>query len=541
MGSSQSQVKIGRGHESLRILALLTSRNNKILSPKSRVCFGQSKNLGNLNSNCGFGFALKASQAADVAPVEKFTADISSSAATSKSIDGIRLFVGLPLDAVSECNRVSHEKAIAAGLKALKLMGVDGVELPIWWGRVEKDAKGKYDWSGYLAIAELVQEMDLKLHISLCFHASQQPKIPLPDWVSRVGEADPSIYFTDRSGRLYKDYLSLASDELPVLEGKSPIQVYQEFCDNFKSSFARFMESTITGITIGLGPDGELRYPSYCHAAKANNHPGVGEFQCYDKYMLSHLKQHAEARGNPLWGLGGPHDVPTYDQPPSSNTFFKDEGGSWETPYGDFFLSWYSSQLISHGDRILSVASSVFSDILVSISGKLPLVHSWYRTRSHPSEMTAGFYNTANRNGYESVAEMFAKNSCNVVLPGMDLLDENEPNWSSPQSLLAQIKGTCRKHGLWVSGQNMSVSETTGGFEEIKRNLVEDNVVVDLFTYQRMGADFFSPKHFPLFTTFVRGLTQLDLDVDDMPEDKETVESVLVSSEADMNLHLQAA
>ncbi|KAI9122837.1 hypothetical protein K1719_005726 [Acacia pycnantha] len=71
---------------------------------------------------------------------------------------GVRLFVGLPLDAVSpDCNSVNHARAIAAGLKALKLLGVEGVELPIWRGIVEKESMGKYEWSGYLAIAEMVQ------------------------------------------------------------------------------------------------------------------------------------------------------------------------------------------------------------------------------------------------------------------------------------------------------------------------------------------------------------------------------------------------
>lgn len=116
----------------------------------------------------------------------------------------------------------------------------------------------------------------------------------------------------------------------------------------------------LQAVTIGLGPDGELRYPSTHGAANPRKPIGVGEFQCYDKYMLDNLKQYAEEKGNPLWGLGGPHDAPTYDQPPCVDTFFKDQGGSWESPYGVFFLEWYSNQLVSHGHRILSLASSVF-------------------------------------------------------------------------------------------------------------------------------------------------------------------------------------
>lgn len=294
----------------------------------------------------------------------------------------------------------------------------------------------------------------------------------------------------------------------------------------------------LQGVTLGLGPDGELRYPSFHHATKLNSHSGVGEFQCYDKYMLGHLKQHAEHTGNPLWGLGGPHDVPAYDEPPFVNNFFKDDGGSWETPYGDFFLSWYSNQLISHGSRILSLGSTVFGETSVIVSGKLPLLHMWCQTRAHPSELTAGFYNTANRDGYDAVIEIFAKNSCKLILSGMDLSDTHQPNGSSPESLLLQIKESCKKHGVGISGENLSLPSATEEFKKIRGNLVKDTAVMNSFTYQRMGADFFSPKHFPLFTGFVRALNQLDVDVDDMPETGRTMEPVLVSSEV---LQVQSA
>ncbi|KAJ8429574.1 hypothetical protein Cgig2_023780 [Carnegiea gigantea] len=440
--------------------------------------------------------------------------------------DDTRLFVGLPLDVVSEDNEVVNEKAIISGLKALRLLGVEGVELPIWWGIVEKEAVGKYNWSSYLSIVELVQKMGLQVQVSLCFHASQQPKIPLPDWVSLIGESDPNIFFADRIGQRYKDCLSLSVDDLPVLEGKSPMEVYKGFFESFKSSFASFMGSTITDVVIGLGPDGELRYPS-CHLAANPEDPiGVGEFQCYDKYMLEQLKQYGESNGNPLWGLGGPHDVPTYDQPPSVDTFFKDQGGSWETPYGVFFLSWYSSQLISHGDRILSLAASVLRDSSVNIAGKLPLVHTWFKTRSHPSELTAGFYNTATSDGYDEVVKMFAKNACRIVLPGMDLLDDYQRDRASPQRLIAQIKETCGKHRVHVSGQNTLVSETSDGFEEMRKNLSKENEVVDSFTYQRMGTNFFAPEHFRFFIAFVQKINQLDANAYDKAEDMGRVEAM---------------
>ncbi|KAF7837876.1 inactive beta-amylase 9 [Senna tora] len=521
-----SQVNLGKSELACREVGFCNIKDSRSFS-NSRVCFGRSSSW----KKVGMRFTVRALQ------YEALPHQISSpSAKTSKSPDGVRLFVGLPLDAVSsECNSVNHARAISAGLKALKLLGVEGVELPIWWGIVEKESMGNYDWSGYLAIAEMVQKAGLKLHVTLCFHGSKTPCIPLPKWVSQIGESEPGIFFTDRSGQLYKECLSFAADDLPVFDGKTPEQVYQSFCQSFKSTFSPFMGSTITGISMGLGPDGELRYPSH-HQLSKNTH-GVGEFQCYDQNMLRFLKEHAEASGNPLWGLGGPHDAPTYDQPPNATGFFMD-GGSWESPYGNFFLSWYSNMLITHGDRLLSLAATTFRDTGVATYGKIPLMHSWYRTRSHPSELTAGLYNTANRDGYEAMAEIFAKNSCKMICPGMDLLDAYQPNetLSSPELLLAQVMAACRKHGVKVSGQNSSDSGGSGALEQIKKNLTGDNVL-DLFMYNRMGAYFFSPEHFPSFTSFVHSLNQPKLHTDDLPDEhEEGIESLVKSSESSMVL-----
>lgn len=46
-------------------------------------------------------------------------------------------------------------------------------------------------------------------------------------------------------------------------------------------------QNLITEITVGMGPAGELRYPSYPEGLWS--FPGVGEFQCYDKFMRKKL------------------------------------------------------------------------------------------------------------------------------------------------------------------------------------------------------------------------------------------------------------
>lgn len=57
----------------------------------------------------------------------------------------------------------------------------------------------------------------------------------------------------------------------------------------------------VTEVVVGMGPAGELRYPSYPEGDRRWRFPGVGEFQCYDSYMLASLKKAAVAAGHPEW------------------------------------------------------------------------------------------------------------------------------------------------------------------------------------------------------------------------------------------------
>ncbi|KAJ0977671.1 hypothetical protein J5N97_013145 [Dioscorea zingiberensis] len=435
-----------------------------------------------------------------------------------KRTEPVRLFVGLPLDSVSECSVVNHSKAIAAGLRALKLLGADGVELPVFWGVVQPESLDRFDWTGYLTLAHMVRDAGLLLRVSLHPYAHTFPGFPIPQWLESVSDSDPDLLFTDRSGRRRHGCLSFSVDELPVLSGKTPLQALETFFASFRDSFADLFGSVITDVMVGLGPDGELRYPSIPSVASRTQVSAVGEFQCYDKYMLANLKHQAENTGNPLWGLAGPHDAPGYNETPNSDGFFKDHGGSWEAPYGQFFLSWYSNLLLGHGDRVLSIASKVFDDLPVRLSGKVALVHAWHRTRARAAELTAGYCD------YDAVAQVFARNSCGVVVPGMELLDgEQRDACSSPESVMAEIMAACERHGVPVTGENSSAAAAAAtGFRRINKCLLSSSAV-ETFTYQRMGAEFFSPEHWPLFTAFVRGMTELELTGDDVVSGKETL------------------
>lgn len=152
---------------------------------------------------------------------------------------------------------------------------------------------------------------------------------------------------------------------------------------------------------------------------------------------------------------GGPHDSGHYNSSVWDAQFFRSEGGSWESEYGDFFLSWYSGMLEQHANAVLTAAAaalrgtntprrarrteSVMQKLTRMAQGskgsdqgalhspadqralldaeyqlapachlgvKLAGVHWWHKSRSHAAELTAGYYNTRHRNGYDPLLKV---------------------------------------------------------------------------------------------------------------------------------------
>jgi len=83
-------------------------------------------------------------------------------------------------------------KALSVSLKALKLAGVHGIAVEVWWGIVERTSPLAYDWSLYEELFKLISEVGLKLHIALCFHSNvhlsspEKGLVSLPLWIQKV-------------------------------------------------------------------------------------------------------------------------------------------------------------------------------------------------------------------------------------------------------------------------------------------------------------------------------------------------------------------
>ncbi|KAF5735106.1 beta-amylase 3 chloroplastic [Tripterygium wilfordii] len=439
----------------------------------------------------------------------------SLSGARGSNDSRVPVFVMLPLDTVTLGGHLNRPQAMNASLMALKSAGVEGVMVDAWWGLVEKDGPLEYNWEGYVQLVRMVQKHGLKLQVVMSFHqcggnVGDSCSIPLPPWVLEEISMNPDLVYTDRSGRRNPEYISLGCDSLPVLRGRTPIQVYSDYMRSFHNRFRDYLGEVIEEIQVGMGPCGELRYPSYPESNGTWKFPGIGEFQCYDKYMRASLEASAEAKGKKDWGRSGPHDSGQYKQFPEETGFFQRDG-TWNTEYGQFFLEWYSRKLLEHGDRILAAAQGVFQGTGAKLSGKVAGIHWHYRTRSHAAELTAGYYNTRYRDGYLQIAQMFSKHRIIFNFTCMEMRDGEQPENAncSPEGLVQQVKKATKASGIELAGENALERYDTGAFKQILATSMSDSGNrLSAFTYLRMNKKLFEANNWRHLVEFVRSMSE---------------------------------
>ncbi|CAL1376031.1 unnamed protein product [Linum trigynum] len=427
----------------------------------------------------------------------------------------VPVFVMLPLDTVTLEGHLNRPRAMKASLMALKKGGVEGVMVDAWWGLVEKNEPLMYNWEGYAELVQMVKQHGLKIQVVMSFHqcggnVGDSCSIPLPPWVLEEISRNPDLVYTDRAGRRNPEYISLGCDSLAVLRGRTPIQVYTDYMRSFRNRFRNDIGGVIVEIQVGMGPCGELRYPAYPESNGTWKFPGIGEFQCYDKYMRASLKASAEELGNQAWGQDGPHDSGGYNQFPEDTEFFRRDG-TWNSEYGQFFLEWYSDKLLQHGDNILAAAEVIFKGTGAKLSGKVAGIHWHYRTRSHAAELTAGYYNTRNHDGYQLIAQMFSKHGVALNFTCMEMRDGEQPENAncSPEGLVHQVKMATKAAGTELAGENALERYDQAAFGQVlATGTAAAGSGLSAFTYLRLNKRLFEEDNWRHMVEFVKGMSE---------------------------------
>jgi beta-amylase len=223
------------------------------------------------------------------------------------------------------------------------------------------------------------------------------------------------------------------------------------------------------------------------------------------QYMRASLEAAAVAAGHQEWGRGGPHDAGEYKQMPDDTGFFRREG-TWSTEYGHFFLAWYSGMLLEHGDRVLAAAEAVFGGTGATLSAKVAGIHWHYRTRSHAAELTAGYYNTRDRDGYAPIARMLAKRGAVLNFTCMEMKDEQQPKHAScsPELLVQQVKTAASAAGVELAGENALERYDEAAFSQVASTA--RGAALAAFTYLRMNKTLFDGDNWRQFVSFVRAM-----------------------------------
>ncbi|KAK7402015.1 hypothetical protein VNO78_13949 [Psophocarpus tetragonolobus] len=430
----------------------------------------------------------------------------------------VPVYVMLPLGVVTNDNVLEDRARLERQLKELHAAGVDGVMVDVWWGIVESKGPQRYDWSAYRTLFQMVQDCRLKLQVIMSFHqcggnVGDSILIPLPKWVLEVGKLDPDIFYTNYKGIRSKEYLSLGVDNQPLFHGRTAIELYTDYMQSFSDNMEDFLESELMiDIEVGLGPAGELRYPSYT-TNLGWVFPGIGEFQCYDKYLKADFKEAASKVGHPEWGL--PDNAGESNDVPESTEFFK-SGGTYQTEKGNFFLTWYSNKLLTHGDAILDEANNVFRGCKVKLAAKVAGIHWWYKTESHAAELTSGYYNLHHRDGYRPIARMLSRHSAILNFTCLEMTNHEQPDdaQSGVQELVQQVLSGGWMENLEVAGENALARYDREAYNQLILNARPNGInkgghpKLKMYgvTYLRLSDELMGQRNFNMFKEFVRKL-----------------------------------
>ncbi|KAL4297698.1 hypothetical protein GQ457_12G001400 [Hibiscus cannabinus] len=267
--------------------------------------------------------------------------------------------------------------------------------------------------------------------------------IPLPPWMLEEISKNLDLVYTDRSAWRNPEYISLGSDSIPFLRGRTPIPPYTDYMRSFRERFGDYLGRVIAvniyvSQTISLMwgwallSCGELIYPAYPESNGTWKFPGIGEFQCYGKivripkqvlsvetkqYMRASLEVVAEAIRK-----------------------------TWEKV--DHMI-----QSMETGNSQVTAAKATFHG---KVSGKIAGIHWHYRTTSHAAELTAGYYNTRYRDGYLPLAQMFSKHGVvfNFNCIAMGDGEQHENANCSPEGLVQQVKMATKTARVELAGEN---------------------------------------------------------------------------------------
>lgn len=434
---------------------------------------------------------------------------------------GVPVFVMLPLDTALEKPTIPPH-TLHLYLKRLAAAGVQGVMVDVWW-RICEPRPTVYDFSSYINLAKTCRSLGLKMQATLSFHScggniGDSVNIPLPEWVLTAGQTH-SFWFTDRAGNLDTEYISFGADHEPVLPGadgarpRTPLAAYGAYVAAFVAAMEEegLMGVTVTELQIGVGPCGELRYPGYQLSRWA--FPGIGEFQCFDKYLLANLSDTIREHGSPAVKaatLPPPH-TGSYNDTPQQTAFFT---SGWRSEPGSFFLKWYSDRLLEHGEDVLRVVRNCVpkADHGVKIAMKISGIHWWRFSPIRAAEATSGYIGAHGRTMYNDICKLMQTYDAVLDFTCLEMRTMDQPMKArcGPRQLVAQVFQAAAKAGVPIAGENALQTFERSSFEQVASAYRTSHGKKAGFTLLRLCDDLMQDETLARLEKFVRDMRYID-------------------------------
>lgn len=125
--------------------------------------------------------------------------------------------------------------------------------------------------------------------------------------------------------------------------------------------------------------------------------------------------------------------------------------------------------------------------------------------------MTAGYYNTRNRDVYLPIAKMFAKYGVIFNFTCMEMKDGEQPQHAncSPEGLVQQVKLATEKTGIELAGENALERYDASAYGQVlATSKSHSGSGLSAFTYLRMNKKLFEGENWRHFVEFVKSMSE---------------------------------
>ncbi|MFT7562202.1 MAG: beta-amylase [Flavobacteriales bacterium] len=360
-------------------------------------------------------------------------------------------------------------------LTTAKNMGMNGVSVDVWWGKVEGAGDQIFDWSYYDTLVQHIENAGLHWVPIMSFHqcggnVGDTCDIPIPGWIwtHYPGVDANDMKYRSEQYNYSVETVSLWQDALVMSE-------YEEFMNAFEDHFASKAYMT-DEVNISMGPAGELRYPSYNSHDSGTGYPTRGAFQSYSEPAKADFRRWALDKYrslnaiNSAWGfsLASTNDI----NPPANANQFISDSDHYDMQYGRDFVRWYHESLKQHGVDMMDTAATAFSGAFnrAELGYKIPGIH-WQmgipNGYSRSAEIAAGLIPSdvdlnagSTAHGYESIIGVAGNDNNtgrNVVLHFTALEMDNQnwsPQYSKAKDLVFWMANGAAAQNVSIKGEN---------------------------------------------------------------------------------------